>query len=89
MKLFAVLACLSVAVHGAKFSNSGFTVQAGSTFDIKWIDASGPVSIELRNGNPADLQHVIVVANGRPTVPRRERKGEKKKGGLCSIAYAK
>ena len=51
--LFALTASL---VSAAKFSNSDFTgIAAGTPFEITWIDASGPVTINLKSGPSSNL----------------------------------
>jgi hypothetical protein len=48
-----------------EFTNSVFNnVTAGESFTFTWTDASGPVTITLKNGPRDDLQDVQVVTSG-------------------------
>ncbi|KAL3419958.1 hypothetical protein PVAG01_08457 [Phlyctema vagabunda] len=59
--LLTVVANLAVA---AKFGNSAFEVAAGSPFEITWSDATGPVTITLKNGPSTALNDVSTIASG-------------------------
>ncbi|KLU87690.1 hypothetical protein MAPG_06684 [Magnaporthiopsis poae ATCC 64411] len=54
MKFTAVIvaALATVASAKPKFTNSNFDVVAGQSFELKWTDAKGPVTIELKTGTP-------------------------------------
>lgn len=60
--------CLAVAVSvtsAVKFGNPNFTgISVGSPFTITWIDASGPVTIELKNGPATALKDVKTIGCG-------------------------
>ncbi|KAL8360159.1 hypothetical protein RB598_008464 [Gaeumannomyces tritici] len=47
------------------FTNSNFDVVTGRTFELKWADAKGPVTIDLLTGKAPDgLKPVQIVATG-------------------------
>lgn len=60
--LTSALAALAQAVE---FTNPTFaTITAGKPFEITWTEASGPVTIILKNGPPAALQTVSTIQSG-------------------------
>ncbi|EHK98821.1 hypothetical protein M7I_5329 [Glarea lozoyensis 74030] len=52
--------------NAVSFTNSAFNgITAGQPIELTWTDASGPVTITLKNGASTDLQTVSVVASGQ------------------------
>jgi hypothetical protein len=60
--LLAALA--SVANALVAFTNNGYDVKAGVAFTLTWAGGVGPVTINLKNGPPTNLQTVSVVTSG-------------------------
>ncbi|OHF01356.1 extracellular matrix protein [Colletotrichum orchidophilum] len=60
--LVAGFAALAQAVQ---LTNSNFNIQAGQPFVITWSDASGPVTLTLKNGPSTDLKTVSTIASGQ------------------------
>lgn len=58
--LVAGFAALAQAVQ---LTNTNFNVQAGQAFEITWSDASGPVTLTLKNGPSTDLKTVSTIAS--------------------------
>ncbi|KAJ9161391.1 hypothetical protein NKR19_g2356 [Coniochaeta hoffmannii] len=63
MKLSTFLVAALAAVVNAKasFTNSQFVIEAGKPFELKWSGASGPVTINLKNGLNSNLQTVMTI----------------------------
>ncbi|KUI57242.1 hypothetical protein VP1G_04492 [Cytospora mali] len=62
-QLLAIAAALPSAL-AVEFTNSDYTVTAGKTFTLTWADASGPVTITLKDGPSTNLKDVEVLASG-------------------------
>ncbi|RDL32672.1 uncharacterized protein BP5553_09128 [Venustampulla echinocandica] len=62
----AVFLAINVLVAGAaKFSNSNFnSISTGSPFAITWVDASGPVTLKLKNGPSTALKDASTIGSG-------------------------
>ncbi|KAI2636145.1 hypothetical protein GGS21DRAFT_514785 [Xylaria nigripes] len=61
LALATLLGLANAIVH---LTNSNFDgIVAGSTFDITWADAQGPVTLTLKNGDSTDLQTVSVITS--------------------------
>lgn len=59
--LSALLGLVSAKVQ---FTNSNFDgIEAGSTFEITWDDAEGPVTLTLKNGSEDDLKDVETITS--------------------------
>jgi len=62
MKYFAALAALVAAVQAASLGNTNYdTIAAGQSFTITWYDASGSVTVDLRNGLSTDLKQLQTI----------------------------
>jgi hypothetical protein len=63
MKASALLiaAMAAVANAAAAFTNSEYVVEAGKPFALKWSGASGPVTINLKNGPKDNLKTVMTI----------------------------
>ncbi|KAL8419682.1 hypothetical protein RB594_002747 [Gaeumannomyces avenae] len=60
-----VAALATLAAAKPKFTNSNFDVVTGKSFELKWTDAKGPVTIDLLTGKAPDgLKPVQIVATG-------------------------
>ncbi|EJT81489.1 hypothetical protein GGTG_01467 [Gaeumannomyces tritici R3-111a-1] len=60
-----VAALATLAAAKPRFTNSNFDVVTGRTFELKWADAKGPVTIDLLTGKAPDgLKPVQIVATG-------------------------
>ncbi|KAF2968749.1 hypothetical protein GQX73_g4815 [Xylaria multiplex] len=58
-------ALLGFANAKVQLTNSNFDdIEAGSTFEITWADAEGPVTLTLKNGSEDDLQDVQTLTTG-------------------------
>jgi len=65
MKYFAALAALVAAVQAASLGNTNYdTIAAGQSFTITWYDASGSVTVDLRNGLSTDLKQLQTIVAG-------------------------
>ncbi|KUI66869.1 hypothetical protein VM1G_02044 [Cytospora mali] len=62
-QLLAIAAALPSAL-AVEFTNSDYAVTAGKTFTLTWADASGPVTITLKDGPSTNLKDVEVLASG-------------------------
>ncbi|KAK5629823.1 hypothetical protein RRF57_005538 [Xylaria bambusicola] len=52
-------------MKAVELTNSNFDgIEAGSTFEITWDDAEGPVTLTLKNGPENDLQTVEAITSG-------------------------
>lgn len=59
--LAALLGLVDAKVH---LTNSNFSdIEAGSTFEITWDDAEGPVTLTLKNGASGDLKTVQTITS--------------------------
>lgn len=55
-------ALLGLANATVQLTNSNFDdIEAGSTFEITWADAEGPVTLTLKNGPEDDLKDVETI----------------------------
>jgi len=62
-KTFLAVALASIA-KATKLGNSDFSsISAGSPFTITWLDASGPVTLKLKNGPATALQDVATIGS--------------------------
>ncbi|ROW18068.1 hypothetical protein VPNG_00311 [Cytospora leucostoma] len=52
------------SVLAVEFTNTDFDVVAGKAFTLSWADASGDVTITLKDGASTDLKTVSVLASG-------------------------
>ncbi|KAI0512471.1 Ser-Thr-rich glycosyl-phosphatidyl-inositol-anchored membrane family-domain-containing protein [Xylaria bambusicola] len=58
-------ALLGFANAKVELTNSNFDdIEAGSTFEITWDDAEGPVTLTLKNGSEDNLQTVETITSG-------------------------
>ncbi|KAI0433678.1 Ser-Thr-rich glycosyl-phosphatidyl-inositol-anchored membrane family-domain-containing protein [Xylaria sp. FL1042] len=58
-------ALLGLANAKVQLTNSNFdNIEAGSTFEITWDDAEGPVTLTLKNGSEDDLKDVETITTG-------------------------
>lgn len=66
MKMFLkVLICIWLLLKitaGAQFTFTSTDIQTGTPFDITWTDASGPVTLLLKNGPTTNLVTVATIA---------------------------
>jgi hypothetical protein len=58
---FALTNAIPQFTMTASFFTTGLT--AGSTYNITWSGASGPVTLFLKNGDPTNLQTVSTIAS--------------------------
>jgi hypothetical protein len=60
-----LLAAATLAVAKAvQFTNTAAQLEAitaGTPFNITWADASGPVTLLLKDGDPSNLQTVLTI----------------------------
>ncbi|KAL8370755.1 hypothetical protein RB595_000891 [Gaeumannomyces hyphopodioides] len=60
-----VAALATIASAKPKFTNSNFDVVTGQPFELKWTDAKGPVTLELKAGTPPNgMKTFSVLATG-------------------------
>ncbi|KAI1176662.1 Ser-Thr-rich glycosyl-phosphatidyl-inositol-anchored membrane family-domain-containing protein [Nemania sp. FL0916] len=58
-------ACLSLVGAEVHLTNSNFDgIESGSTFEITWDDAQGPVTLKLKDGSEDNLQDVETITTG-------------------------
>ncbi|KAK1476112.1 hypothetical protein CCUS01_05216 [Colletotrichum cuscutae] len=67
MKSFTsvLVAGFAAMAQAVQLTNTNFNVQAGQAFEITWSDASGPVTLTLKNGPSTDLKTVSTIATGQ------------------------
>lgn len=64
MKSFFTLATLvSAAFAKVILTNTQFNVAVGQPFTITWSDATGPVTLTLKDGESGNLQTVSTIAS--------------------------
>ncbi|KAI0008905.1 Ser-Thr-rich glycosyl-phosphatidyl-inositol-anchored membrane family-domain-containing protein [Xylariaceae sp. FL0662B] len=62
----AALAILPALANALMITNSNFNgIQAGKPFTITWTDASGPVTLTLKTGDPNNLVTVDTITSGQ------------------------
>jgi hypothetical protein len=67
-KMLRILICtflllkLTAAVEFTNTASSLANIQAGTAFDITWTDATGPVTLLLKDGPATALQTVLTIA---------------------------
>jgi hypothetical protein len=61
----ALIAAVAIGfANAAAFTNSAFNgITAGQSIDLTWTNATGPVTINLKNGPSGNLQTVSTVAS--------------------------
>jgi hypothetical protein len=65
MKVSAVLSTAFLALaNAASFTNTEINPEPGKPFTLTWSDASGPVNIVLRHGDPKNLDTVETLVSG-------------------------
>lgn len=71
-QLLLVALSLAPAVFAVTLTNSDFPIAVGQPFTITWINASGPVTIDLLGGADANQPLPVVVTIASKTRPSRE-----------------
>jgi hypothetical protein len=59
----ALTATFFLAVHGVRFTNDEFdNIKVGVGFNITWTENSGPIDLDLMDGNIENSQLVEAIA---------------------------
>ncbi|KAM7193521.1 hypothetical protein V8F33_007748 [Rhypophila sp. PSN 637] len=60
----AIFALAAVVLAQPKLTNTEFNVVEGEPFEITWMNAEGPVTLTLKNGDAKNLKDVTVIQTG-------------------------
>jgi len=60
---FAIVTFASAAFAKVILTNTQFNVAVGKPFTITWADATGPVTLTLKDGDEGNLQTVSTIAS--------------------------
>ncbi|KAI2464076.1 Ser-Thr-rich glycosyl-phosphatidyl-inositol-anchored membrane family-domain-containing protein [Annulohypoxylon bovei var. microspora] len=63
--VFASILLAALPAWAVQFTNTNFDVTVGEPFAITWSDASGPVTLTLKNGPSDNLQTVGEITSGQ------------------------
>lgn len=59
----ALAATFVLTVHGVRFTNDEFdNIKVGVDFNVTWTENSGPIDLDLMDGNKDNLQLVEPIA---------------------------